>query len=76
MYHLLFVYLFIICTIQVKEDSAKSQWEDDSIIKTRAAVPIQELMNQPEMEAARKFVEEKCLMTFSMGIVNPSHCRM
>ena len=61
MYHLLFAYLFIIiCTIQVKKkDTARSQWQDDSIIKTRAAVPIQELMNQPEAEATRKFVEEE-----------------
>ena len=50
----------------MKKDRARSQWEDDSII-TKAAAPIQELMNQPEVEAARKFVEEKCLMTFTMG---------
>ena len=66
MHHLLFAYLFIICTIQVKKERARSQWEDDSIITT-AAAPIQELMNHPEVEVARKFVEEECLMTFSIG---------
>ena len=67
MHHLLFAYLFIIiCTIQVKKERAKSQWEVDSILTT-AAAPIQELMNQPEVEAARKFVEVDLLMTCSIG---------
>ena len=50
----------------MKKDRARSQWEVNSII-SKAAAPIQELMNQPEVEAGRKFVEEKCLMTFSIG---------
>ena len=50
----------------MKKDRAKSQWEDGSII-TKAAAPIQELMNQPEVEAARKLVEEVFLMTFTIG---------
>ena len=65
--YLHFVYLFIICTIQVKKERAKSQWEVDSILTT-AAAPIQELMEKPPVVvAARKFVEETCLMTFSIG---------
>ena len=50
----------------MKKDRARSQWEDGSII-TKAAAPIQELMNQPEVEAARKLVEEVFLMTFTIG---------
>ena len=50
----------------MKKERAKSQWEVDSILTT-AAAPIQELMKHPEVEVARKFVEETCLMTFSIG---------
>ena len=63
---LLFCVIFFFSTIQVKKDNAKSQWEDDSII-TKAAAPIQELMEKPPVVAARKFVEEGLSMTFSMG---------
>ena len=50
----------------MKKERAKSQWEVDSILTT-AAAPIQELMEKPPVVAARKFVEETCLMTFSIG---------
>ena len=64
--YLHFAYLFIICTIQVKKEKAKSQWEVDSILTT-AAAPIQELMKKPPVVAARKFVEVDLLMTCSIG---------
>ena len=52
----------------MEKDHARSQWNDDSIInKTRAAVPIQELMENPPVVAATKFVEVDLLMTFSIG---------
>ena len=51
--------------IKVKKERVKSQWYVGRI-QIKSAAPIQVLIKLPVVIAARKFVEENLVMTFSM----------